>query len=38
MTEFFQENATLVIEVDFGEGTRKYRKLVNTEPYLSFGF
>ena len=26
LSEFFQENATLVIEVDFGEGTRKYRK------------
>jgi hypothetical protein len=26
LNEFFQENATLVIEVDFGEGTRKYRK------------
>ena len=26
LSEFFQESATLVIEVDFGEGTRKYRK------------
>ena len=26
LNEFFQENATLVIEVDLGEGTRKYRK------------
>ena len=44
LNEFFQENATLVIEVDFGEGTRKYRKwpfagivlYVHVHVYVSF--
>lgn len=26
MAEYFHENSTLVIEVDLGEGTRKFRK------------